>query len=90
MNPSNLPTEDKNGLYEIRLIGHLADRWIKHFGNVSITLEDNGITRLTASVVDQAALFGLLKKVRDCGLPLLSVNRIESVGNDLAEKKLST
>ena len=72
-------TEDhyEPGLYEIRIKGHLADRWADWFGGLTITLEDNGDTLLTGPVVDQAALHGLLRKVRDLGLPLLSVNRIE-------------
>jgi hypothetical protein len=78
MNTKNVPNDNNVDHYEIRLKGHLADRWISHFGGVSITLEENGITLLTYPVVDQAALFGLLKKVRDVGLPLLSVKRIES------------
>ena len=65
------------GLYEIRIKGHLADRWADRFGGLTITLEENGDTRLTGPVVDQAALHGVLKKVRDLGLPLISVNRVE-------------
>jgi hypothetical protein len=65
------------GLYEIRVKGHLDDRWVHWFGGLTITLEDNGVTLLTGPVVDQAALFGLLKKVRDTGMTLLSVNRVE-------------
>ena len=64
------------GLYEIRIKGHLADRWVCWFEGLTITLEDSGDTILTGSIVDQAALHGLLKKVRDLGLPLLSVNRV--------------
>jgi hypothetical protein len=60
--------------YEIRLKGHLDDRWAEWFGGLTITLEDNGDTLLTGTVVDQTALHGLLKKVRDLGMPLLSVN----------------
>ena len=63
--------------YQIRIKGQLERRWTEWFGDVTITLEENGDTVLTCSVVDQAALHGLLKKVRDLGLPLLSVNRVE-------------
>ena len=65
------------GLYEIRIRGHLDSRWAYRFEDMTITLEDNGVTLLTGPVVDQAALFGLLKKVRDTGMTLLSVNRVE-------------
>jgi hypothetical protein len=67
-------THDESGHYEIRLKGHLDDRWSDWFGGLTITLEDNGDTLLTCSVADQAALHGLLKKIRDLGMPLLSVN----------------
>ncbi|RPI87825.1 MAG: hypothetical protein EHM41_03550 [Chloroflexi bacterium] len=63
--------------YEIRLKGHLDDRWAEWFEGLNITLEDNGDTLLTGPVIDQATLHGLLKKVRDLGLPLLSVNSVE-------------
>jgi hypothetical protein len=62
-------------VYQIRIKGHLGHQWTDWFGGVSITLEDNGNTVLTGPVVDQAALHGLLRKVRDLGMPLLSVNR---------------
>ena len=65
------------GLYEIRIKGHLHDRWAVSFEGLTITLEDNGDTLLTGPVVDQAALFGLLRKVRDLGMPLLSVIRVK-------------
>jgi len=65
---------DDSGLYEIRLKGHLNDRWAEWFEGLTITLEDNGDTLLTGPVIDQAALQGLLKKVRDLGMPLVSVN----------------
>jgi hypothetical protein len=64
-------------VYEIRLKGHLEARWVKWFDGLTITLEEDGDTLLTGPVVDQAALYGLLKKVRDLGLPLLSVNSVE-------------
>jgi len=63
-------------VYQIRLKGHLGRQWTDWFGDLTLTLEDNGDTILTGPVVDQAALFGLLKKVRDLGMPLLSVNRV--------------
>jgi len=64
-------------VYQIRIKGHLGSQWADWFGGVTITLEDNGDTLLTGPVVDQAALHGLLKKVRDLGTPLLSVIRVE-------------
>lgn len=78
---STTPTSTEQyepGRYEIRIKGHLDSRWNDWFENVSISLEDNGETVLTATVIDQAALHGLLRKVRDLGLPLISVNRIEN------------
>jgi hypothetical protein len=63
--------------YEIRLKGHLDDRWAEWFEGLTLTLEDNGDTLLTGPVVDQAALHGLLKKVRDLGMPLVSVSPVE-------------
>ncbi len=62
--------------YEIRIKGHLDTRWAARFGGLTITREDNGETLLTGPVVDQAALHGLLRTVRDLGLPLVSVIRV--------------
>ena len=64
-------------IYQIRIKGHLGRQWTDWFGGVTITLEEDGDTLLTGPVADQAALHGLLKKVRDLGIPLISVNRIE-------------
>jgi hypothetical protein len=71
LDPS-LPT-----VYQIRIKGHLGYQWTDWFEDLTITLEDNGDTLLTGPVVDQAALFGVLRKVRDLGLPLLSVIGVE-------------
>ena len=73
-----IPIHDEPATYEIRLKGHLSDRWAGWFGEVTIGLEDDGTTRLTCPVIDQAALYGLLKKVRSLGMPLLAVNRVDS------------
>jgi hypothetical protein len=64
-------------VYQIKIEGHLGCQWTDWFGGLAITLEDNGDTLLTGPVVDQAALYGLLKKVRDLGMPLVSVMRAE-------------
>ena len=73
-----IPSQDESALYEICLKGHLSDRWAGWFGEVSIELEVDGTTRLTCPGIDQAALYGLLKKVRSLGMPLISVKRAES------------
>ena len=62
-------------VYQIRIKGHLGRQWTDWFGGLTLTLEDNGETLLTGPVVDQAALHGLLRKVRDLGMPLISVTR---------------
>lgn len=74
---SSIEGHHEPGRYEIRIKGHLDHRWADWFEGLTITLEDTGETLLTGPVVDQAALHGLLRKVRDLGLPLVSVNRIE-------------
>jgi hypothetical protein len=60
-------------IYQIRVKGHLGSQWTDWFGGLTVTLEDNGETLLTGPVVDQAALHGLIRKVRDLGMPLVSV-----------------
>ena len=64
-------------VYQIRIKGQLDSQWTDWFEGLTITLEDNGDTLLTGLVIDQAALHGLLKKVRDLGLPLISVSPLE-------------
>jgi hypothetical protein len=68
---------DQPMVYQIRIEGHLGPRWADWFGDVSITLEDNGETLLTGPVMDQAALHGLLRKIRDLGMPLISAIRVK-------------
>jgi hypothetical protein len=85
MSVTHASTEDHHEprRYEIRLKGHLDNRWANWFEGLTITREDNGDTLLTGPVVDQAALHGLLRNVRDLGLPLLSVIQIEPEQADL-------
>ena len=76
--------EDRNEprLYEIRIKGHLGDRWAARFEGLTLRLEENGDTLLMGPVADQAALHGLLRKVRDLGMPLISVARVISGQGD--------
>ena len=87
MSETHASTEDhyEPGLYEIRVKGHLYDKWADWFEGLTITREDNGETRLTGPVADQAALHGLLKKVRDLGMPLISVVNVEPDRPDAAQ-----
>ena len=82
-NPKRDPSEPM--VYQIRVMGHLGREWTDWFEGLSITLEDNGETLLTGLVADQAALHGLLRKVRDVGLPLLSVIRLQPDQADAAD-----
>ena len=77
---NNLEPETDPGqpiVYQIRIKSHLGSDWTDWFEGLTITLEDTGDTLITGPVVDQAALHGLLKKVRDLGMPLVSVNPVE-------------
>ena len=74
------------GRYEIRLRGHLENRWAAWFDGLSITHESNGTTVISGPVVDQAALHGLLQKVRDLGLPLVSLVHVPA---DRAQRHLT-
>jgi hypothetical protein len=77
-NPPGPKTDfDEPLVYQIRVKGHLGVDWADWFEGLTITLEDNGDTLLTGSVIDQAALHGFLKKVRDLGMPLVSVSPVE-------------
>ena len=74
-----IPTTDPSQpmVYEIRVKGHLGCQWTDWFGGLTITLEENGDTFMSGPVVDQAALHRLLRKVRNLGMPLISVIRVE-------------
>jgi hypothetical protein len=84
-NPSAEP--DQPMVYQVRIKGHLGGQWTDWFGGLSITLEDNGESLLTSPVIDQATLHGLLRKVRDLGMPLVSVTRVEPGQADAPDVK---
>jgi hypothetical protein len=79
------PDPSQPTVYQIRIKGYLGRQWTDWFGGLTITLEEDGETLLSGPVVDQAALHGLLKKVRDLGMPLLSVNRVEPGQADVSD-----
>ncbi|MEZ4730777.1 MAG: hypothetical protein R3E79_26940 [Caldilineaceae bacterium] len=72
-------------IYQIRIKGHLGHRWRAQFEGMRITLTEDGDTLLTGPVLDQAALYGLLRKVQDLGMPLLAVNRVAAGQADHSE-----
>jgi hypothetical protein len=72
-----MTTDDQAGRYEIRVRGHLASRWSAWFDGMSLTNDSDGTTSIRGPVIDQAALHGLLQRLRDTGLPLISVTQID-------------
>jgi hypothetical protein len=70
--------QDEPSTYQIRLKGHLSSQWATYFDGFVLTNSENGEALLTGVIADQAALHGVLAKIRDLGLPLLSVNRVAS------------
>ena len=85
--PNSKIDKSQPPVYEIRIKGHLGSQWTDWFEGLTITLEEDGDTLLTGPVIDQAALYGLLKKVRDLGLPLVSVSPLEYGQADTSEVK---
>lgn len=89
-----MPSEQGRGpdlavFYQIRIKGHLGQQWQDWFQGLVITLEEDGNTLLTGSVIDQPALHGILKKIRDLGMPLLSVNPVAPGSPDISDVKPS-
>ena len=80
MQERDTPTGNRieGGLYEVRLAGHLDARWASWFDGLSVTHEGDGTTVISGPVADQAALYGLLQRVRDLGIPLVSVAHIDT------------
>jgi hypothetical protein len=77
MSEKSTGRHDHPGRYEIRLKGHLDSRWTAWFDGLTLTHDSDGTTVIHGPVADQAALYGLLQKTRDLGLPLISVNHVE-------------
>ncbi len=73
---SNTSDSNQSVVYEIRIAGHLPPQWSDWFEGLAVALEPDGTTLLGGPVIDQAALYGILKKVRDTGLTLIAVNQI--------------
>jgi hypothetical protein len=74
-------------VYQIRIKGHLGREWTDWFGGLTITREENGETLLSGPIADQAALHGVLRKVRDLGMPLLSVKCVKPDEIDASDGK---
>ena len=78
-NEQNLGSDpDAPKIFQIRIQGHLGRQWAGWFDGLTITLEEDGNTLISGPIVDQSSLFGILKKIRDLGMPLLSVNFSDS------------
>ena len=75
---SDTPTSssDRPSIYHIRITGHLDDEWADWFGGASVEPEQDGNTLLICQVIDQSTLHGLLRRIRDLGMPLISINRV--------------
>jgi hypothetical protein len=87
-NEQNLGSDpDAPKIFQIRIQGHLGQQWAGWFDGLTIVLEEDGNTLLSGPVIDQSALHGILKKIRDLGMPLLTVNQVEP---KRVEVKIST
>jgi hypothetical protein len=80
--PNPIPDASQDRVYQIRVKGHLGPRWSSWFQDLAITVEDNGDTLLTGPIVDQAELHGLLRRIRDLGIPLISLMRLDAIQVD--------
>ncbi|GAA1646525.1 hypothetical protein [Georgenia ruanii] len=77
MTPTSARHHDEPRWYEIRVQGHLDPRWAAWFDGLSLTCDSGGTTSIRGRLMDQAALYGVLQRVRDVGLPLLSLTQVE-------------
>ncbi len=90
MNAAPESDADQPMVYQIKIKGHLGRQRMGWFEELAITLEDDGNTLITGTMIDQAALHGLLKKVRDLGMPLISVNSVGPSPQDTIDNKKVT
>jgi hypothetical protein len=88
--PTSTPDRSGAGRYEIRLTGHLDAHWSSWFDGLVVSHQDDGTTLIAGSVVDQAALHGLIQRVRDLGMPLLSVTRVADEAMPAPARSLDT
>ena len=79
------PDADQQTIYQFKLKGQLSQQWLNWFEGLIVTLEEDGNTLLSGTVVDQSALHGILKKIRDLGMPLLSMNSVETGAQDVSD-----
>ena len=79
------PEANQQMVYQFKLKGHLSQQWLNWFEGLIVTLEEDGNTLLSGTVVDQSALHGILKKIRDLGMPLLSMNSVETGAQDVSD-----
>jgi hypothetical protein len=84
---SSNPDANQQTIYQFKLKGHLGQQWMNWFEGLTVTLEEDGNTLLSGIVVDQSALHGILKKIRDLGMPLLTLSQVELKD---VEMKIST
>ena len=82
------PDTDRPTIYQVRIRGHLGQQWRNWFDGLTVTLAEDGDTLLTGPVIDQSALHGILKKIRDLGMPLISVNSVSPAQADQVEGEL--
>lgn len=84
------PDANQQTVYQFRIKGHLGTQWMGWFEGLTVTLEEDGNTLLSGPVIDQSAMHGILKKIRDLGMPLLSVNSVETRTQDTSDNKQVT
>lgn len=83
-------TEEQDDVYEIKFKGHLSERWASRFAEFELIREKDGTTLMVGPIADQSALYGLINRVRDLGLQLISVNRVKPRPNGPSDISCTT